>query len=159
MTSSVVPKTHDRPRQLISPVLTVICLAAMLLLDRLCPLLYITRFPLNLAGLLPACAGLAVSFAAQRQFREAGTTLYPFDRPEKLVTDGLFRYTRNPMYLGLVLFLTGAWLLMGSLAPLGGVLAFVLIADRWYIVNEERRLAAVFGQAYRAYQAGTPRWI
>jgi protein-S-isoprenylcysteine O-methyltransferase Ste14 len=159
MTSSVVPKTHDRPRQLISPVLAVICLGVMLLLDWLCPILFFVSFPLNLAGLLPVGVGLTLSFAAQRQFQKAGTTLYPFNRPDTLVTNGLFRYTRNPMYLGLVIFLTGAWFLMGSLTPLGVVGIFVLIADRWYIVNEEQKLTTVFGQAYKAYQARTPRWI
>ena len=146
-------------KQLISPVLASICLAVMLLLHWLYPIGLLIHFPFNLAGLLLGGLGLAICFAAQQQFKKTGTTLSPFNKPEKLVTDGLFCYTRNPMYLGLTIFLAGAWLLLGSLSPLGIVAAFVQIADRWYIAYEERRLAAVFGKAYAAYQAKTPRWI
>jgi protein-S-isoprenylcysteine O-methyltransferase Ste14 len=146
-------------RQLISPVLAMICLAIMFLLGWLWPAMPILPFPFNLAGFFIGGTGLAICFAAQQQFKKVGTTLYPFNKPEKLVTDGLFRYTRNPMYLGLTVFLAGAWLFLGNLSPLGVVLAFLLIADHWYIAYEERQLAAVFGTAYSAYQARTPRWI
>ncbi len=145
--------------QLISPVLAMICLAAMLLLNRLCPILHVLRFPFDLIGLLVGGFGLAICCAAHRQFKRAGTTLYPFNQPEKLVTEGLFRYTRNPMYLGLTFFLAGGWLLLGSLSPLAIVAAFQQIAERWYIAHEERRLTATFGKAYTDYQARTPRWL
>ncbi len=150
---------HHATRQLISPVLTLICLGIMFLLNWLCPLVSIVRPPVNLSGLLVIGIGFGVCFTAHGQFKRVGTTLYPFNEPGKLVTDGLFRYTRNPMYLGLSVFLAGAWLLLGSLSPLGVVAAFLLIADRWYIAYEEKRLAAVFGKAYKDYQANTPRWI
>jgi len=117
------------------------------------------HFPFNLAGLLPGSLGLITCLTAQRQFKKIGTTLYPFSRPEKLVIDGLFRYTRNPMYLGLTIFLTGVWVLLGSLSPGVIVAAFLLIADRWYIAHEEHQLLAVFGAEYIAYQTKTPRWI
>jgi protein-S-isoprenylcysteine O-methyltransferase Ste14 len=146
-------------RQLISPVLAVICLATMFLLSWFCPLLPILLPPFNLAGLLIGGFGLAFCYTAKQQFKKAGTTLYPFSEPGKLVTDGLFRYTRNPMYLGLSILLTGAWLLLGSLSPVGIVVAFVLIIDHCYIVHEEQNMTAAFGKAYKAYQAKTPRWI
>jgi protein-S-isoprenylcysteine O-methyltransferase Ste14 len=146
-------------RQLIAPVLTLICLAAMFLLGWLWPLVRFARLPFNLAGLLLAAAGLSICLAGQRQFRKAGTTLYPFSQPARLVTDGLFRYTRNPMYLGLAAILVGAWLFLGSLSPAGVVIAFLSIADRWYVANEERRLLDIFGKAHEAYCARTPRWL
>ena len=146
-------------RQLISPVLAGFCLAIMFLLGLLWPILPILRFPFNLVGALIGGTGLGISLMAHSQFKKVGTTLYPFNKPEKLVTDGLFRYTRNPMYLGLIILLVGGWLLLGSLSPLAVVVAFVLMADRWYVVHEEQRLAAVFGKAYITYQARTPRWL
>lgn len=150
------PRTN---RQLISPVLTVICLAVMFLLNWFFPLATIVQPSFVLVGLLIGGFGLAICFTAHGQFKKVGTTLYPFNEPGILVTDGLFRYTRNPMYLGLSIFLAGAWLLLGSLSPLGIVAAFLLIANRWYIAYEEQRLAAIFGKAYKDYQAKTPRWI
>jgi protein-S-isoprenylcysteine O-methyltransferase Ste14 len=146
-------------RQLISPVLAVICLALMLSLHWLYPLVSLIPFPFDLTGLLVSGLGLTVCFVAHRQFKKIGTTLYPFSQPSKLVTCGLFRYTRNPMYLGLTVFLTGIWLLLGSLTPGVFVAAFVLVADHWYIAYEEKQLLALFGVDYAAYQSRTPRWI
>ena len=146
-------------KQLISPVLTCICLALMLVLHLLYPVGLLIHFPFNLAGLLFCGPGLATCFAAHKQFKKIGTTLYPFSLPERLVTDGLFNYTRNPMYLGLTIFLGGVWLLLGSISPGVFVVAFLLVADRWYIAHEEQQLLAVFGARYTAYQARTPRWI
>jgi protein-S-isoprenylcysteine O-methyltransferase Ste14 len=146
-------------KQLISPVLASIFLVLMLLLHWFYPVKLLVHFPFNLVGLLLSGLGLTICFAAQQQFKKIGTTLYPFSQPVKLVKEGLFRYTRNPMYLGLTVFLTGVWLLLGSLSPGICVAAFLLIADRWYIAYEERQLLAVFGATYAAYQAKTPRWI
>lgn len=157
--ATIVKSKHSTKRQLISPVLAVICLVIMFLLNWLCPLMSIIQPPFNLAGLLIGGIGLAICYTAQQQFKKIGTTLYPFSEPGKLVTGGMFRYTRNPMYLGLTIFLSGAWLLLGSLSPLTIVTAFLLIADRWYIAYEEQRLALVFGKVYTDYQARTPRWL
>jgi protein-S-isoprenylcysteine O-methyltransferase Ste14 len=82
-----------------------------------------------------------------------------FSNPDQLVTDGLYRFSRNPMYLGFALVLIGVWLLLGRLTPLMGVLLFVLVADRWYIAYEECRLVETFGQAFTAYKAHTRRWL
>ncbi len=158
MTTTIKSK-QTTTRQLIAPALTAICLILMLLLRRLCPIVLIVRFPFNLIGLLVGGVGFAVCLRAQQQFRKADTNLYPFSEPEKLVTDGLFRYTRNPMYLGLTIFLAGAWIMLGALSPAAVVPAFLLIVDRWYILYEEQRLRVVFGKTYEAYQAKTPRWI
>ncbi len=152
-------KMKPSTAQLIAPVLTCICLALMVLLHWLCPVGLLIRFPLNLVGLLTGGLGLMICFAGQRQFKKVGTTLYPFSQPGKLVTGGLFHYTRNPMYLGLTVFLTGAWLFLGSFSPGIFAIAFLLIADRWYIPFEEGKLLATFGAAYAAYQSKTPRWI
>ncbi len=154
--------TENKPsakRQLIAPVLACICVASMLLLHWLYPMGLLIRFPLNMAGWVFNILGLTICLTAHRQFKKIGTTLYPFDQPGKLVTGGLFHYTRNPMYLGLTLFLIGAWVFLGSLSPGVFVVAFVLIADRWYITYEERQLLAIFGATYATYQSKTPRWI
>ena len=137
-------------RQLISPVLACICLALMYLMHWLFPVGLLLHFPINLVGFLPGGLGLTICFAAQQQFKQIGTTLYPFSRPQKLVTDGLFRYTRNPMYLGLTICLGGTWLLLGSFSPGIFVVAFLLIAERWYIPYEEQQLLSVFGAIYAA---------
>jgi protein-S-isoprenylcysteine O-methyltransferase Ste14 len=156
---SLLKTKPSAPKQLISPVLASSCLVLMLLLHWLFPVRLWLHFPFSLAGFLLGGLGMAICSAAHRQFKKIDTTLYPFSQPEKLVTDGMFRYTRNPMYLGLTIFLGGAWLVLGSLSPGILVAAFLLIADRWYIPYEESQLSAVFGARYAAYRARTPRWI
>lgn len=113
-----------------------------------------------LAAVLALC-GLALAVAGIRSFRKARTTVTPL-KPQaasQLVATGVYRHTRNPMYLGLCLVLLGwaAWL--WSAWSLLGPVAFVAYITRFQIVPEERALAALFGAAYGAYVKGVRRWI
>ncbi len=146
-------------RQMLPPTLFLICVAAALLLHFLLPLAVIIPQPLNLIGLLPLVIGAALAYAGSNQFSKVGTNIDTFNEPGTLVTDGLFRYSRNPMYLGGVLALTGIWLLLGTLSPLLVVLVLIVIADRWYITFEEAALVRKFGKSYEDYRMKTRRWI
>lgn len=97
--------------------------------------------------------------AANGQFQRMGTNVKTFNEPGKLITDGWFRFTRNPMYLGFLLILLGAWLLFGTATPVVGPLAFGIIANFWYVPFEERAMQAKFGAAYLAYQQRVRRWL
>jgi protein-S-isoprenylcysteine O-methyltransferase Ste14 len=110
-------------------------------------------------GIVPLVLGLVINISADRQFAQVGTNVKTFDDPDRLVTDGWFRYSRNPMYLGFVLILAGVWMLLGSASPLLGVLIFAVIADRWYIPYEEQKMAGKFGQAYEDYKRQVRQWI
>ncbi len=106
-------------------------------------------------------AGAAVSVAGVAEFRRASTTVNPL-RPEKasaLVTSGAFRWTRNPMYLGLALALLGwAVYLSHPLAALG-VPVFVVWMNQLQIPREERALAALFGEDFARYRSQVRRWL
>ncbi|KZN47756.1 hypothetical protein N482_09020 [Pseudoalteromonas luteoviolacea NCIMB 1942] len=83
-----------------------------------------------------------------------------FDEPNKLVVEGVFRYTRNPMYLGFVISLLGLFLLLGANElSLGVVVLFVLVSDRWYIRFEERMMFEKFREQYQAYCRNVRRWM
>jgi protein-S-isoprenylcysteine O-methyltransferase Ste14 len=129
------------------------------LLRWLGPVRMLFPFPYNLLGLVSIVFGLGVAIAGAMTFRKAKTNLRPFKEADKLVTAGPFRFTRNPMYLGLALVLTGVWLLLGALSPLLGPLVFVVTADRWYIAFEERMLRQKFGPDFDAYCSTTRRWL
>jgi protein-S-isoprenylcysteine O-methyltransferase Ste14 len=146
-------------RRLLPPILFLICLVLMSLLRWLWPVGVFLRFPYNLAGLLPVVLGLGSGIAGAVTFRRARTNIRPFREADKLVTWGPFRFSRNPMYLGVTLVLVGSWLLMGVLSPLLGVLIFVITADRWYIAFEERMLQQKFGVEFETYRAKVRRWI
>lgn len=107
------------------------------------------------------CAALLIGFGALYQFSRRGTTFHPHT-PEKasaLVDTGLYRYTRNPMYLGILLLLAAYALHEPSwLAPLW-LAGFVLYMNRFQIHPEERALRSLFGADYERYMQRTRRWI
>jgi protein-S-isoprenylcysteine O-methyltransferase Ste14 len=94
-------------------------------------------------------------------FRNAETTINPM-KPESssaLVASGIYRWTRNPMYLGLLWILLG-WGIYLSNAPAYLVLpGFVLYMNRFQIEPEERALTRIFGPAFAAYRAHVRKWI
>ncbi len=108
-----------------------------------------------------AAFGGAIAVAGALSFRRAGTTVNPTrpDTASALVATGVYRFTRNPMYLGLLSVLAGwaAWL--SNAVAFAGPLLFVLYIDRFQIVPEEKALAAKFGAAFDDYRRRTRRWI
>lgn len=138
---------------------TLICLAVMLVLHFILPAGTLIPSPWNLLGLIPLACGIAVNLAADRAFHQAGTTVKPFEESAVLVTGGMYRISRNPMYLGFVLILAGVALLLGSPTPWIVVPLFALCVNWLYIAVEERMLAARFGTAWKEYAAAVRRWI
>jgi protein-S-isoprenylcysteine O-methyltransferase Ste14 len=115
---------------------------------------------LAVAGLCVA-AGVAVALVGVVAFRRSRTTVNPL-RPEtasSLVDTGIYRHTRNPMYLGMALALLGWGVYLSNPAALIGLFVFVAYMNRFQIGPEERALTALFGEAYAAYQARVRRWI
>jgi protein-S-isoprenylcysteine O-methyltransferase Ste14 len=115
------------------------------------------RLPWLGAALLVVGAALAVW--GERTFAAAGTTLKPFERTYQLVESGPFRFTRNPMYLGLVAMIAGPALVLGTLAPWLAAVALALTLRLRFIRNEERALAASLGEPYERYRRRVRRWL
>jgi protein-S-isoprenylcysteine O-methyltransferase Ste14 len=115
--------------------------------------------PWNFLGLLPLGLGLALAMVAERQFVRARTPVRPFNEPLALVSGGLFRWSRNPMYLGLIVALVGAALLLSSPLALLAAPAYGWWVHRRFIAREERLLEERFGDAYRAYCQRVRRWV
>jgi protein-S-isoprenylcysteine O-methyltransferase Ste14 len=105
--------------------------------------------------------GLASSISGARTFRRAGTTLNPMriENASALVTGGIYRITRNPMYLGLTLALSAWAFFLGCLWTLAGPVIFIGYITAFQIVPEERALAAKFGDSYRDYCRRVRRWL
>ena len=98
----------------------------------------------------------AVSAAA---FKKVATGLLPFNEATALVTGGFYRYSRNPMYLGMVLLLLGTAMLCGTAGTLLPIPFFVWVIHRNFIPGEERLMAAAFGEEYLEYQNRVRRWV
>jgi len=143
------------------PALAAAIAVAMWGMSRLAPLLQVPGAARLGAAAAFVAAGVGFSAAGVVAFRRARTTVNP-TKPEKasvLVSSGVYRMTRNPMYVGLscvlvawAVFLSSAWALLGPAA-------FVLYIGHFQIVPEERALVKLFGSEYTNYQARVRRWL
>jgi len=112
----------------------LISIIVMTVLHSLFPAMRIIPPLWNLLGLVPLALGVIINLVADKAFHKANTTVKPFEESSALITQGVFRASRNPMYLGFVLILIGIAVLMRSLTPYVVVLAFAILIDRVYIM-------------------------
>ena len=105
--------------------------------------------------------GLGSGILGVTQFRKAQTTPNPqaLEEVSSLVTSGVYQYSRNPMYVGLVLILFSWALYLSHFLAFVLLPIFILYMTRFQIQPEERMLAQKFGKAYQAYKAKVRRWV
>jgi len=112
-------------------------------------------------AIVAAAIGVVFGFSGMASFVREKTTMNP-TRPgaaTSLVTHGVFRFTRNPMYLSLVLYLLAWAAYLSNWLTLLVVPVFVLYIDRFQIKPEEQALSALFGPEYATYKARVRRWL
>tara|TARA_Y100001970_G_scaffold73982_1_gene93808 strand:+ start:543 stop:998 length:456 start_codon:yes stop_codon:yes gene_type:complete len=105
--------------------------------------------------------GFFITFSSARNFKKKETTVNPI-KPEEtsqLVTDGFFKITRNPMYLGMLLFLLGLSIYNGLIVGLVFLPLFVGYITFFQIIPEENAMIKIFGEDYKAYMKKVRRWI
>lgn len=154
-------RAHFLEHRIPPPLVAVLVAIAMWAVADIGPQWPIPPFPRNVIAVLFALAGVAVDLTALATFRSARTTFNPLrpGRATSLVTHGLYRITRNPMYLGSVLLLLGWAVYLCALLPFAGIAVFVVYITRFQIRPEERALAARFGEEYADYAARVRRWL
>lgn len=145
--------------KIMPPTWMLIAIIAMLALNFLFPIALIIPNLWNLIGLVFLASGMGLNLVGDNAFKQARTTIKPFNESSTLVTDGVFQFSRNPMYLGMVLVLTGIALLLRSLSPFLVIIPFAILIDKTFIRIEERMLAETFGASWEAYKARTRRWL
>jgi protein-S-isoprenylcysteine O-methyltransferase Ste14 len=145
--------------RIIPPGWLLLALLGSAALHRWLPLVQLVHAPWTLLGVAPLAAGLVLAVAGVGAFRRAGTTVIPFALSSALVTTGVYRFTRNPMYLGLTLILTGSAWLCGSLGAFLPLPFLVWILQGGYICAEERVLEQSFGADYVRYCSNVRRWL
>jgi protein-S-isoprenylcysteine O-methyltransferase Ste14 len=107
------------------------------------------------------CLGVTIALAGVLEFRRAKTTVNPLN-PEAasaMVTSGVYQYSRNPMYVGLLFALIGWALWLSNVIAFGLLPFFVLYINRFQIDPEERALSAKFGEEFRQYRNSVRRWL
>ncbi|MGH6683202.1 MAG: methyltransferase family protein [Pseudolabrys sp.] len=144
------------------PLLALSAIALGLALDWLLPAFVLTvllTWPERIIiGAVLGAAALALTIPAILAFRDAGTDPEPWKPSTALVTDGVFSWLRNPIYVGGVLFLSGLSILLASDWMLVMTVVFALVVHFGVVMREERYLEAKFGDVYRQYKAQVPRY-
>lgn len=111
------------------------------------------------SGVVLMLLGLLLTSAAACEFRRAGTGFRLKDGGASLVTSGPFRYSRNPIYLGMLLWLFGLAALLGSLMAFLFPLIMFILANFLLISPEERKLQDTYGEAFTRYRQRVRRWV
>jgi protein-S-isoprenylcysteine O-methyltransferase Ste14 len=140
---------------------TLLCAGLMWGLAQTTPGFGLPLAPRLTALAVIAAAAIAVGLSAVWSFRRARTTVNPLSphAAAVLVTSGVFRFSRNPMYLALFLMLAGWGLFLANAFALLLALAFIPYMNRFQIQPEERVLQRVFGQAFAGYCRQVRRWL
>jgi protein-S-isoprenylcysteine O-methyltransferase Ste14 len=103
--------------------------------------------------------GVAFNILADGLFKRHKTTVRPFEKSSALITEGVFCFSRHPMYVGMVLILAGLALLMGSATPWIVIVGFAVLVEFVYVRPEETMMEATFGDAYREYKSRVHKWL
>ena len=123
------------------------------------PLGRLVQSPYRQGGLALLALGVGVVVSAAGLFRKVGTPLVPFEESTAVVTTGMFRFTRNPMYLGMIVGLLGVAILLGSVVAFLPIPVFAAIIHFQFIVHEEQFMEGLFGEEYLTYKRRVRRWI
>ena len=146
-------------RRLLPPVVVLVLFACLALLWSFHPSGFAMRPERGLPWEFPLIVGMVLLMAARWQFVRSKAEINTFKTPAALVTNGLFRFSRNPMYLGFVLLLTAAAMFVNLWCALAAPLAFIAACSFWYIPHEERNMRGAFGAAYDDYAWRVRRWL
>ncbi|HEY7612201.1 MAG TPA: isoprenylcysteine carboxylmethyltransferase family protein [Gemmatimonadales bacterium] len=158
--SSAAEQPSDTPQVLVfPPLLFGGTLVLALVLHWLRPQPVLPPLAARLLGLLILVASGLLARSAETAMKRAGTNIPPNQPTLAIVTDGPFRFTRNPLYLATAGLYVGIALLVNALCPLLLLLPMLVILDWGVVRREERYLEAKFGDSYRDYRARVRRWV
>lgn len=146
-------------RTIYPPVWLALGLVTIFFLNESYPGLRYTGLPAQVVGAVFIVIGLLLLVTANGLFTRAGTDVIPFRNVTSLVTTGVYRFTRNPMYLGMVSVLLGCSVTVGSTAAILVPVVFAVIIDVRFIRAEELMLRELFPEEYPGYCQRVRRWL
>jgi len=141
------------------PIWLVFGLVAIFSLNEFIPVARYTSEGAQVFGSVIILLGLVLLLLAGGLFKRAGTDMIPFKNVSALVTSGIYRYTRNPMYLGMAAILLGCAITVGAVAALAIPPLFMAIIELRFIRPEEGMLREIFPEDFPAYCAEVRRWL
>lgn len=141
------------------PVYFLLGVIAMLLLNSYMPIGRWLHYPWRYIGIILMAGGFLLGLGSGMYFRKLGTNPRPGSQATLIVKTGAFRYTRNPMYTGLITILTGLAILLGTYSPLAVIPIVFLILQYLFVLREEKWMESWFGDEYLEYKKQVPRWL
>jgi len=141
------------------PIFFLAALVVMILLNSFVPMGRWLYYPWRHLGIIIIVIGFSLSLGSGIYFRKLGTNPRPGTQANVLVTKGPFRFTRNPMYLGLLTMLIGVSILLGSYSPLFIIPLLFVILHTQFVLREEKLMEGWFAESYLEYKSKTPRWL
>ena len=141
------------------PILTLIHLAIAYVAKWVIPIPFVVPNILRNIGLALVVAGFLLAIAAFMEFRNARTTVDPHGSVSSIVSSGIYRFTRNPIYLGFVLLLIGFPLNSGTYWGVVLVPVLIISLNSLVIQHEEAYLERKFGDGYTSYKSRVRRWL
>jgi protein-S-isoprenylcysteine O-methyltransferase Ste14 len=145
---------HYRP-----PRISMLLLILAATLQWALPQVRVVLLSSSVLAIFTAVSGFAIMIWAWWLFQKAETAICPTENSEVLVTSGIYRLTRNPMYLGLVLMMAGVALWFGTLPYYLATVLFFLVINQFFCPFEEQRLISTFGEQYSGYRRTVRRWV
>ena len=150
----MVNKMKIRP-----PFIAIYYLLIAIGLNYLIPTKKLIFVPYNLFGILIIIGGISLIVFCTLLFKKKGTPKSPFKKPTLMITSGPYKFTRNPMYVGVTSVSLGIAILFGTLIMFLAPLAFFLTINFTFISKEEKLLENLFGQNYIDYKKKVRRWL
>jgi protein-S-isoprenylcysteine O-methyltransferase Ste14 len=141
------------------PKIAMVLLVVALALHWLLPLWETFKFSSPILGITIGAPGFAIMIWGWRLFQQRKVAICPTAHTDKLVFDGPYRFTRNPMYVGMVAMLLGVAIFMGTLPFFLTVVIYFVILNKVFIPFEEQKLESTFGSEYVEYKRRVRRWL
>jgi protein-S-isoprenylcysteine O-methyltransferase Ste14 len=155
-----MPDNAKPPRRLLLP--PTVLLAAIVLslvLGRWAPVADLWGISGHGIGIGIMVMALGVNIYCALQFRQRQTTILPFHKSTALITGGLYRFSRNPIYLSMAVLLCGLAIFTGAASPWVVPPLFMAVISKQFIEKEEAMLTEAFGEDYREYCRHVRRWL
>ncbi len=143
----------------IPPFYLLLSVIALFVLNYTIPLMVLFYPPFNYVGVVIIFSGLALILWHADYFKRYETPIKPFEHSTHLIKEGMYKYSRNPIYLGMGVILFGGAMVLGSISPFVVVPVFIIIIEKAFIVKEEKFLENIFGNEYLDYKKSVRRWV
>ncbi len=146
-------------KKILPPVYFLLTVVMMAVLNYFAPIKEILPPAVAYSGVIFIIFGFIILVWSAVLFGKAGTEIKPFEESTHMVTKGMYQFTRNPMYLGMVSVLLGIAFLFGTLTPFIPIPIFIWLIQTIFISHEENALEGTFGDEYKEYKEKVRRWL